>query len=174
MNQNLHRYKRIGKKVFNKYHSEILLSSNNSKVDPEIVFFIIVNEQVNRGDHLTKLFEKILVYLLPKLALKKDVSIGLGQIKISTAKALGEAGKIGKLLIKPSYNIKLLAQIIKKIELQLLSDCTVDNIVLMYTTGKTNHTKIPIGLKIYINIAKWSYSKNFFNVLQTKYNNLEP
>src|SRR5699024_4692211 len=55
-------------------------------IDRRELYAILLLEYVNRGHWLTRSIEKLIVNLFTNIAIRLDFSIGVAQIKISTAK----------------------------------------------------------------------------------------
>ncbi|WP_106496273.1 hypothetical protein [Lentibacillus sp. Marseille-P4043] len=158
-------YKAVGYKVFLRYKNDILYYSNKLRVDPEIVFFLITNEQINRGDFFTKIIEKFVAIFRPNLAIKKDISIGLGQIKISIANNATKRDVVPKQLLKPKWNIYCVAHIVKSMDYDdtCVEEC-IPKIVTAYTIGNDSRI-ITKEMYLYIKLSKWSYLNRYFHSL---------
>lgn len=126
---------------------DILRESENNRVNPDLLFGIIVIETMNRGGVYSSI-ETLISYLFPSLVVKLDLSIGVGQIKPSTLKR--EIGLeilptviIRLLKIKDSIHFvgKLLSQycLFLKFDSRNLSDTSFEPkltaLVKKYTTG---------------------------------------
>src|SRR5699024_6752786 len=55
-------------------------------IDRRELYAVLLLEYVNRGHWLTRWIEKLIVNLFTSIAIRIDLSIGIAQIKISTAK----------------------------------------------------------------------------------------
>jgi glycerophosphoryl diester phosphodiesterase len=86
--------------------------SDKNNIDSEILMTILLIEEFNRGSICHQLQEKFLVSLFPGIVLKKDMSLGLGQIKLSTASRLLDVskGEALPLLMNPIKNIEICAR----------------------------------------------------------------
>jgi len=163
----LYMYKAMGYKVFMKYKDEILYYSKRFDIDPEIIFFLITNEQMNRGNCTTKLIEFFIATFLPSFAIKKDLSIGLGQIKISTAKNVFQKNILPKQLINPEFNIYCVTYLVKN--MGIFKTKTLDvvpEIVKAYILGENNKKLCTREQKLYVELCKWSYKYSYFNRLR--------
>lgn len=74
-------------------------------------------ENLNRGGKIYRKLEKIYCYFFYERAIKKDISIGISQIKISNITNILRQSPImfKKNLFKPSFSINVMTLIIKKI-----------------------------------------------------------
>jgi|GEM_PF-5643518 len=99
------------------YLKDIENFAQHYEVPVELLKSVILIEEFNRGSCFQKLVERILIYCCPEEVKKKDMSIGIAQIKISTAsKLLGiSKGRALQILINPRLNIKICAHYLRDI-----------------------------------------------------------
>lgn len=152
-------------KINRSYLSIIDLSSKKNNIHPEILFGVLVVEQINRGDWITRSLESVASIFFPRILIKLDVSLGFGQIKISTAKTVTDLKKdkdIVRSLVNVESNIELAAR--------LLADyykcCKTDHeplrgLVNLYGTGRKKVTPNK-ELNIYYSLLSWSVSQKMF------------
>lgn len=162
----LNDYKIWGHIIYKKYSSYIIYYSDRYNIDSEILFAIIVAEQSNRGDILTRILEKIAAIYVNFY--KLDPSLGLAQIKVSTAQSVIKhpVRNIAWKLTTASFNIDCLSRIIKEKSCQIGCDKReIGAFISWYTTGKKGNEKIP-SLQIYISLVEWSLETNFFKRLR--------
>ncbi|MCU5227990.1 lytic murein transglycosylase [Bacillus paranthracis] len=146
--------------------SSIEKSSEKNGVDPEIIFSIILIESVSRGNVLVKSIEKIAGVLFPTILIRLDVSLGIGQIRISTARNLCNLTnnkQIIKMLLDFESNISLVSKLVGI----YIEDCKMDkdpvkSIVKMYTTGNKN-TVDNVQITVYYMLLAWSISNRTFH-----------
>jgi hypothetical protein len=145
--QNLYVYDDFVKNVSEKYNINFYILKS-----------IIVIEKINRWNLYNRFVEILLAYLIPKVIVVADFSIGLCQIKPSTAKKVYKTinnDNIIKLLINPYTNIHICAKIIHEMKAENLEE-----IVLLYLTGTKNKKYLDdISIKYYINLCKHGITK---------------
>lgn len=144
----------------NKFDTIIYKYSQKYCVSPFLLKSIIVIEQINRGHWLLNTAEKIIAKFFNKYLIQKDFSIGLCQIKPSTAKTVFPKishEKISLILLKQESNIHICAKILAPYNFK-----SIEEIILLYTTGSTNknYLKNP-AIKLYINLCKIGMQNNF-------------
>lgn len=107
----------IENEIINIYRYEINNISVSNNIPTELLETIVNLEYIYRGRWYNSLCESILCHLFPKFAIRKDISIGLTQIKISTAqKTLKMAStKFLKKLLEPDFNLEVCAKMLKNI-----------------------------------------------------------
>lgn len=100
------------------FQNEINRYSEKYKINKWLLKSVLQLEQLNRGSFLLSVYERILCYIFPAIAIKKDLSIGLAQLKISTAVQVLEKNpqSILKKLFDPEFNIRVCAKYLKTIE----------------------------------------------------------
>lgn len=86
-------------------------------VNLELVKTILALEQIKRGQWFYKYVEILLCRYFPTLAIKYNVSVGLAQISIATAKNVLKESPIYfmKKLIDPKFNISVCCQFLRQI-----------------------------------------------------------
>lgn len=99
-------------------------------LDRRELYGILLLEHVNRGSWITKLIERIALRFFTNYAVKLDLSIGIAQVKISTAKQFYpkcDMKIIGRKLLTDEFNIHICAQIINDYYLlpDKITDCWV-------------------------------------------------
>ncbi|MGE6370966.1 hypothetical protein ACQKDB_17820 [Planococcus kocurii] len=149
----------------NSFFLDVAIKSRSYGIDAEILFGILILEKLNRGNLLVRVLEILGVYLIPWYLIKKNVSIGLGQVKIGTAReVLGNLKdkEILRVLINQSSNIEIVARLLRKYsdnvnrEEDLLK--TVSN---LYITGKEK--PFPnFQTEVHYLLLKWSVKNNIF------------
>lgn len=153
----------------NKLISYIAQAAENNSIDPEILYGILLLEIYNRGGIINSWLEKILLKCIPNYFTKMNPSLGVGQIKITTASSLlGKFDyiKISKLLINKRDNIYVCAKLLKKYSNQINNVPMYSNqwflyISKLYLTGKINVPNYP-WIEIYSELLQWSFNKNLF------------
>ncbi len=164
----------------NTYNEETLLKiqeeSMKNNLNPELIFGIITLEKMNRGSLINRLLEVCGVYLIPSLIIKKNISIGLGQVKLSTAKEVLDDlddKRILKLLIHPLKCIEIVAMLLHKYSFELnsenqMTDSHIKKISNLYITGSSD-PKLNFQIKTHFLLLKWSIENNLFNESLFKY-----
>lgn len=149
-------YYSVIKKLTHK-ETTLIYNSLKNKYNPEFLFAIIIVEKMNRKN--ISLLEHILVFIFPKVVIFLDFSIGLCQIKPSTAKLVTSVkdSEIIKLLLNPSINIEVMCKLIEHYRMKYY---TKEEILNCYLTGK-KRPRMNNELKIYYELTIWS-SKNCF------------
>lgn len=108
--------------LLNKEHIDMRIELINKyariyKIDCNELYGISLLEHINRGRCTIKILEKIAIKFFVHKAIKLDLSIGIAQIKISTARQFYPDCNIKKLsrkLLTEEFNIHLCAQIISE------------------------------------------------------------
>lgn len=139
------------------------------EIDVELLFGIVTLEKLNRGDLLNRYLEKVIYFFSPQTLVKKDMSIGVGQIKLSTIKKTSKYEtdrSLLKKMINPQTNIVLVAKVIQDILNNLepyvdLNDITLKNIVSCYLTG-SEKTRTNPQIMMHVNLLKWSINNQLF------------
>ncbi|PEF81434.1 hypothetical protein [Bacillus toyonensis] len=161
-NKLLHHAYRTNRKIL----SSIETTSKINSVDPEIIFSIILIESVSRGNFFMRSIEKIAGMVFPNILIRLDVSLGIGQIRISTARELCNLTnnkQIIKLLLDFESNISLISKLVSI----YVEDCRFDknpikSIVKMYTTGNKD-TVDNVQSTVYYMLVSWSISNGTFH-----------
>lgn len=153
----------IGLTIKNDELQEIQRCSKDS-LTSELLFSIIVIEKMNRGDLITHTLEKMLVKLAPYFVVKKDLSIGLCQIRISSAKQVRNIpeGFLIRKLMNPLFSIETMSKLINLfIEKNNSEFYDIIYIINKYTTGESN-PYITKELSIYQDLVEWAIKKEWF------------
>ena len=100
------------------YQNEIQQYSQQYNLNPNLLKSILLLEYINRGSTFISVCEKIVCYIFPRWAIKKDLSVGLGQIKISTASKILKECPIYFLrkLFDPKFNIQVCSQYLNSLQ----------------------------------------------------------
>ena len=103
--------------IIRTYKYEILSACRKNNVSTDLLKTIILLEQAHRGIWYIILSERLLCRIFPKIAIKKDITIGLTQIKISTAHEILEKNPIRFMndLLSAEYNIEVAGKLLGKI-----------------------------------------------------------
>lgn len=127
------------------------------------LYGILLLEYVNRGGGITKFLEKIVTLFVPRVAVRLNLSLGIAQIKISTAKKFYpeyNARIIAKkLIMDEEFNIGVCAQIINNYYNSPDKLYTLLGLVKEYTTGKRD-SKENISITMYYILLKWIIEEN--------------
>ena len=93
-------------------------------IDPDLLKSVLSIEEFNRGSIIQCFIERLLINGFPAFVLRKDMSIGFGQIKISTASKLLSISEGAALeeLAKPGRNIEICARYIRLLINKYLED----------------------------------------------------
>lgn len=100
------------------FRYEIIAAAQKYQINPNLLYGILLLEHINRGSYYIRILENFLCRFLSRLAIKLDISVGIGQIKLSSA----EKGlKISRVLLvkdilEPKFNINACASYIKFLE----------------------------------------------------------
>ena len=99
------------------YCNEIERYSMKNGISAQVLKGILILEFIHRGSFITKTLERALCRHFPMIAIKRNLSVGLGQIKISTAKdVLKESPeKFIHKLCETDFNIQVCAKYIAKL-----------------------------------------------------------
>lgn len=165
VNRNIKKFLITANSLNSKILHQIFQCSKNEGVHPELLFSIIVIEKMNRGNLFNAISERILSKILPSLLNKIDVSLGLGQVRISTAKRVCDLPSIQLVpkLVNPFFNIKIVSKLLKIYTEQAKDHFhSIKTIVNLYTTGKLNPV-IKKELYIYYNLIIWSIRNRIFH-----------
>jgi hypothetical protein len=147
------------------YLIKILSCSKANNINVDILFSILIIEKMNRGDLWSRILERTAAFISPKLVIKLDLSIGLGQIKISTAQKVSNVPpqKLIIDLLKPELNIEIVSRLLSIYNEQTAGDSNqIKKMVNLYTTGKKeveNNTQ----LILYIQLVNWCVSQKVFS-----------
>ena len=99
------------------YEYEIEKICNENGIEEGLLKTIINLEYIYRGRWYNWLGELLACKMFPKIAIKKDLSVGLTQIRISTAKKVLKMApnKFVKNLMEPEFNIKVCTKLLNQI-----------------------------------------------------------
>lgn len=99
------------------YCYEINKAAKKNNINVNLLKTILTLEYINRGQCYNRLIETILCKYFPSIAIRKDISVGLAQIKISTAKDVLQRNpfRFVKKLVVTEFNISVCAKYLKKI-----------------------------------------------------------
>lgn len=144
------------------YKFEILKFSKKNNINPCLIFYLLCIENLNRGGKIYRKLEKIYCYFFYERAIKKYISVGISQIKISNIASILRQSPImfKKNLFKPSFSINVMTLIIKKIfnEYNDYSDYFSGDI-FSYIASNYNGNYEIIDVKIYSAVLR-SLMKN--------------
>lgn len=106
------------------YQSDIEEYAKVYRIDPELLKSILYIEEFNRGSIIQYFIERLFITWFPAFVLEKDMSIGFGQIKISTASKLLNISEGAALeeLARPRRNIEICARYIRLLINKYLED----------------------------------------------------
>jgi hypothetical protein len=112
------------------YSNEIEQAAKHNHIPYEILHDALLLEYINRGTWYFRLIEKLVCSILPPLAIRLDVSVGIAQLKISTAKKLTNINSrsVIKQLLDPCKSIELCASYIRSLMNDFAEQCPTDNI----------------------------------------------
>lgn len=155
------------KKYYNIIEHEAII--NNLNVN--LLFGFIILEQINRGNIIQRIIEYLIVYLVPQVVIKRDMSLGLAQIKLSTAQKIYpyELDRVLiRNLINEDFNIstcaKLLCSIISNIGINI-------NLLILtknYLTGNS-YSDLNNTIILYHNLLYWSVKQQLFDKCKVYY-----
>lgn len=157
----------LNNKKIIKHEEAIKLASSKYHVDIDILYNILLIEYTNRGDFFTRNIERLLAKYCSAILVNRDASVGIGQIKISTAKELfpqENEKTVLKNLLKNDFNITVCAILIGKYTDYLKKEQknNLFNLVKLYTTGSIN-SDINLSLITYYKLLKWAINKNLMS-----------
>lgn len=163
----------------NTYSEKTLLvfeeAATTHQVNIELLFGIVTLERLNRGNLLTRSLERLVYHVLPAFLVKNDISIGLGQLKLSTVKK-NVKNQSDKLLLKkminPHTNIMLVAMVLQKelntFEKSIQTNPTViERIVDIYLRGEEQSSPSE-QVTIHTRLLKWSCKNQLFEKTMKK------
>ncbi|MGZ9551686.1 hypothetical protein ACXXHV_11735 [Staphylococcus epidermidis] len=126
---------------------------NNSSKNQKFILFIYIIENMNRGGFFNYIFEKALLFFLPNLVIKYDLSIGPFQIKPSFLKFYAPYVNINK-FFDLDYCILILDTFLARTN-YLESDQQLS----LYHSGEINNNYK--STYVYIYMYKW-FENHFF------------
>lgn len=148
-----------------KFFLDIEMKAKSHGVDPELLFGILTLEKLSRGNLLIRGLEIVGVYLFPFYLIKRDASIGLGQVKINTAKEVLinlSDKEILKILIYKSSNIETVSRLLKKYSHNVTNEeDVIKKVSDLYITGKEK--PVPnYQTEVHYLLLKWSIKNKLF------------
>lgn len=155
-----------------KYKYLIQSLAEQEGINPELLFGIILIEKINRGYWVTRFVEKFFAKLFPKYLIKKDLSIGISQIKVSTAKIVSPALtdiEIIDALLDDVNCISICSKLIKYY-LEIIANITKDNektifyLTSLYQTGEMIENEYQF-LFFYNKLLAWCISEELLKQL---------
>ena len=107
----------LEQRFFDQYEYDIEDSASKHGIDPDLLMKVVQLEKINRGIIYYKLLEKIAVRWIPSYLIKKDATIGLTQIRISSVKDYFHTSprKYIAEMLKPEISIDLCAYTLKQL-----------------------------------------------------------
>jgi len=154
-----YKYKvRLRKTFIDDKLSYIIECSNLHEINPKLLYGVLLIEYVNRGNWRTRTIESVLVKYFIHTAVKLDMSIGIGQIRISTAKQFltdVDSPNMGRKLLEDKFSIEVCARILSHyIHITRHAENPLLDIVKFYTTGK-NLSESNASIELYYSLLKW-------------------
>lgn len=146
------------KKKIDKQTTYIFKISKEYLIDPNQLYGILLIEQVNRGGWIIKIIEMLFVKLFYNIV-PKDISIGIAQVRISTAKFYlpnFKSREIANILLEDRINIRIAAKIIRTYydTQKPKNNSGLIHLVNYYTTGDV-YTPEDDSIKVYSLLLKW-------------------
>lgn len=146
-------------------------------LNAELLFAIIMLEKMSRDNIITQLLEKLTFYFLPIYLIKKNTSIGVGQVKITTAKeVLSNISNydILRKLMNFNTNLDVVAKLIFKYRNDVSRDEINEEEVMrkvsnLYITGEKNPT-LNLQIKTHSLLLLWSVKNRIFKEISFKNN----
>lgn len=164
-------------KIDKKYIYLVHSIARQEGINPELLFGIILIEKINRGHWLTRFSEKVFIKLFPKYLIKRDASLGISQIKVSTAKLVTPSLSDIEILDALSDDFKCISICSKLINyyLEIIKKTTEDNdkIILILTSLYLTGEIVVIDndcLFFYNNLLEWCISEKLLNHYLELYN----
>lgn len=136
--------------------------ANEFDIEFTLINALLTIERFNRGDFITKYKEHLLVKFLPQFTANQDPSLGIGQIKISTAEEYfpnKSKLELQQLLLDTEFNISLCAHIIKDFQKNENMDNTNLGLIKLYTTGSSS-SSINNTIRLYYFLFEWLINKD--------------
>ena len=115
--------------VIENYSKDILNFADKYNVSSNLLISILLIEEFNRGSIFQQALERFLVYFFPSYVLERNMSLGCGQVKITTAsQLLGiSKGEAMQRLMDPIQNIEICARYLALLKKQFHELLLVDN-----------------------------------------------
>ncbi|MFC6465453.1 hypothetical protein ACFP65_10790 [Marinilactibacillus sp. GCM10026970] len=125
------------------YNYEIQKYSNKYNISESLLRGILMLENVNRGSFFTKISERILCRLFPRWVIRTDRSIGIAQIKVSTAKELLKKSpeKFLSTMTNTDFSIKLCAKYLGQLVSESNNPENIYQYLIYRYMGYANNTK---------------------------------
>ncbi len=104
------------------YSNEIKKYSIQNGISERMLRGILILEFIHRGAFIIRTFESVVCKCMPMLAIKHDFTVGLGQIKISTAKNVLQESPLKFIhkLCETDFNIQVCARYIAKLSQEFM------------------------------------------------------
>lgn len=104
--------------VTSNYYYEMDRICQENDLNIELLKTIVLLEHIHRGKWYYKIGEWLVCKLIPLFAIKRDFSVGIAQIKISTAKDLLQKSptKFTSKLVDTEFNLEVCAMLLKKLK----------------------------------------------------------
>jgi hypothetical protein len=141
-------------------------------VDPELLFAVLVLEQISRGG-LPRLLERLVAKLWPGWLERRDCSLGLPQIRISTAQQVVCVSKreIIRAMMDDGRSIRVCAQLLRRYEDEhglhsLPAKERFTSFAKLYLTGRID-TPIHPRIDIYARLLAYAKCCRLFGHLTT-------
>lgn len=134
--------------------------ADDNNVNSELLFAILTIEKMNRGGLLNRLVERTISLVFPLIAVKLDLSLGIGQVKISTALKVTDVSpiKLAGELTSLENNIRIVAKLLNWYQ-SVQPD--IVGMVNCYTTG-IERPKTCFRRSIYIELVLFSMENSVF------------
>lgn len=136
--------------------------ANEYDIEFTYIHALLTIERFNRGDFITKYKEHLSVKFLPQFTANQDPSLGIGQIKISTAEEYFpnmSKLELQQLLLNTEFNISLCANIIKDFQENPNIDNTNLDLIKIYTTGSSS-SSMNSTIRLYYFLFEWLINKD--------------
>ena len=139
----------------------------DSEIDPEVLFGILLLEHANRGG-MTRIAERLLSRIFPGYVIRKDCSLGLCQIRISTAQRISgdPPRRVVSALLNDQRNIVICAQLLSDLQSRyrlgvLPIRDRLASTAKLYLTGRLNAPQYP-WIALYAELLVDSVSSGLF------------
>lgn len=136
--------------------------ANEYDIEFTYIHSLLTIERFNRGDFITKYKEHLSVKFLPQFTANQDPSLGIGQIKISTAEEYfpnKSKLELQQLLLNTEFNISLCANIIKDFQENKNVDNTNLDLIKIYITGSSS-SSMNDTIRLYYFLFEWLINKD--------------
>lgn len=100
---------------FSQYSYEIEEAAKKFRISPELLSIVIKLEKINRGAWRNRLSEQLAVRIIPKLLIRRNVTLGLAQISIKNAHGYFHVApqRYIRDMLKPEISIELCAFVLR-------------------------------------------------------------